>query len=716
MALIGEIRQRSWILIVLIGLGMGGFLLMDMIGNNGSSIFGSRNTVGEIAGKDISITDFQLKQEELYGQTAADPFSVREGTWQFYVRETIIQKEAEALGLDVSDDELDELLYGPNPQTISPVIRQQLGDPQTGQIDMERLASIRQAVKGGQLSEPEMDSWNIIIEQVKLDRLESKINIIAAAAIYTPSWMAEMDYNATNQKADFRFVSIPYASIEEEIEVTDSELKAYLEENNGKFTSKEETRKFSYVLFDVEPTQEDSAAIAKTLTEQIEDWTNTEDDSLFVVNSNGGIYNKTYDAKEDLAPQVADTLAKISKGTIIGPYIDGSKYKIAKLLDKKVIPDSVNVRHILRNINANDPNAYATAQTERALLDSLIGVLESGAASFDSLAARYSQDPGSKDKGGVYEAVPPGQMVPQFNDYIFYEGEVGEYKIVGTQFGLHLIEVTRKYTTSNTTGYQVAYIQESIIPSQETEKEVLRVASKFAASLKNLEDLDAKAKENGFEVKTTTIGAKRNDFRLLGVGNGQAARDIIKWGYDAETGDASREVYTFENAGEDLFIDKYAVVGLKSVAPAGLVSLEDDAARLDAETAVINRKKAEMIKKKIKDGQSLDAIASANNSQIQTASQVSFNTTNVPGMGNEPKVVGTVFSASTKTNEVSAPIEGNTAVYVIEVTFKPEPTVPTDLPAAKQQAAAPLKGQVRQRLFQSLLEQHEVNDYRYRFF
>ena len=123
-----------------------------------------------------------------------------------------------------------------------------------------------------------------------------------------------------------------------------------------------------------------------------------------------------------------------------------------------------------------------------------------------------------------------------------------------------------------------------------------------------------------------------------------------------------------------------------------------------------------MIKKKIKDGQSLDAIASANNSQIQTASQVSFNTTNVPGMGNEPKVVGTVFSASTKTNEVSAPIEGNTAVYVIEVTFKPEPTVPTDLPAAKQQAAAPLKGQVRQRLFQSLLEQHEVNDYRYRFF
>lgn len=716
MALIGEIRQRSWLLIVLIGLGMGGFLLMDMIGNNGSSIFGSRNTVGEIAGKDISITDFQEKQEKLYGQSAADPFSVREGTWQYYVREIIIQNEADALGLAVSEDELNELLYGPNPQTISPVIRQQLGDPQSGQVDMERLARIRQAVESDQLSKPEMDSWKSIVEQVKLDRLESKINIISAAAIYTPSWMAEMDYNASNQKADFRFVSIPYASIEEDIKVTDSELKAYLKENGGKFTSKEETRKFSYVLFDVEPTQEDSAAIAKNLADQIESWASTEDDSLFVVNSTGGIYSKTYDAKEDLAPQVADTLAQISKGTIIGPYIDGSKYKIAKLLDKKVIPDSVNVRHILRNIDASDPNAFATAQTERALLDSLIGLLESGAASFDSLAAQYSQDPGSKDKGGVYEAVPPGQMVPQFNDYIFYEGEVGEYKIVGTQFGLHLIEVTRKYTTSNTTGYQVAYIQESIIPSQDTEKEVLRNASKFAASLKNLEDLEAKAEKEGYEVKTTTIGSKRNDFRLIGIGNGQAARDIIKWGYDAETGDASREVYTFENVGEDLFIDKYAVVGLASVSPAGLASLDDAVVRLEAETAVKNRKKAEMIKAKIKDGQSLDAIASANSSQVQTASQVSFNTTNVAGMGNEPKVVGKVFSAATKTNEVSAPIEGNTAVYVIEVTFKPEPTVPTDLPSAKQQASAPMKGQVRQRLYQSLLEQSEVNDYRFRFF
>lgn len=715
MALIGEIRSRSWILIVFIGLGMGGFLLMDMIGNN-SNVFGNSSTVGEIAGKDISITDFQRRQEQLYGQASADPFSVREGTWQFYVREAIIQKEAAALGLGVSEDELNELLYGPNPQTVSPIIRQQLGDPQTGQIDMTRLANIRQAVEGGQIVGAELASWKSLVEQVKLDRLESKINTIAAAAVYTPSWMAEMDHNEKNQKADFRFVSVPYATIEDkEIEVTDSELKAYLKENSGRFTSKDETRKFSFVLFDVEPTKKDSADIEKVLTAEIESWMIADDDSSFVTTSTGGVYSETYVKKDELAPQVADTLVQIANGTIIGPYVDGSKYKIAKLLDKKVIPDSVNVRHILRNIDANDPNAFATAQTQRGLLDSLIIELENG-VSFDSLAAQYSEDPGSKDKGGVYEAVPPGQMVQQFNDYIFYEGEVGEYKIVGTQFGLHLIEVTRKYTSSNTTGYQVAYIQESIIPSQDTEKEILRQASKFAASLKSLDDLNAKAKKEGYEVQTTTLGAKRNDFRLIGIGNGQAARDIIKWGYDADKSDASREVYTFENVGEDLFIDKYAVVGLQSAASPGLASLDDEATRLEVETAVKNRKKAELIKTKIKKGESLDAIASANSSQVQTASQVNFGTTNVPGMGNEPKVIGKVFSASTKTNEVSAPIAGNTAVYVVEVTFRPETTTPTDLPTAKQQASAALKGQVRQNLYESLRKQTKVYDYRYRFF
>ena len=718
MALIGEIRQRSWILIVFIGLGMGGFLLMDMLQNN-SNIGGGSTTIGEIAGKDISITEFQRRQEQLYGNSTADQYQVREGVWQFYVREALINNEAEALGLGVSDDELSELMYGPNPQTLSPIIRQAFGNQQTGQVDMNQLAQIRQQVEGGKLRPDELAYWKTLTEQVKLDRLEAKINAIASAAIYAPTWMAEMMHNVNNQKADFRFVAVPYATInDDEIKVSDKELKAYISENKGKFMSEEETRKFSYVLFNVLPSQKDSADIAKKLNAQIVEWNEKGDvsDSLFIVNSLNGIYNEKYVAKEDLAPQIADTMAKVAVGTIIAPYVDGSTYKIAKLINKQVVPDSVKARHILRRVEQQADPAIAQAQYNAAnsLIDSLLKELNAGRANFDSLAAKYGED-GTSTKGGDLGVFGPGAMVPEFENVAFYNSEVGKYYKVNTQFGIHILQVQNKYN-SGKMGYQVGYIQENIIPSQATDKAALSKAAKFAASLKDLKDLEAKAKEAGYEIQTSPIGAKINDFRIAGIGEGEGAREILKWAYDADQGDVSNEVYAFEKKGVETYVDKYAVVALQAVVEEGLASISDPGTRLQAETAVKNRKKAEMITAKIKKDQSLDAIASANSAQVQTASQVSMGTLNVPGMGTEPKVVGKVFNKNTKTNEVLAPIAGNTAVYVVEVTFKPEATPPADLPTAKQQAAAQTKGQVGSRLIESLRKQTKIKDYRYKFF
>jgi peptidyl-prolyl cis-trans isomerase D len=552
-----------------------------------------------------------------------------------------------------------------------------------------------------------------------LDRLEAKINAIATSAIYAPSWMAEMMHNVNNQKADFRFVAVPYATInDDEIKVSDKELKAYISENKGKFMSEEETRKFSYVLFDVKPTKSDSTKIIKSLNGQIASWKDKGDitDSLFIVNSLNGIYSEEYVAKDQLAPQIADTIAKIAVGTIIAPYVDGSTYKIAKLINKQTVPDSVKARHILRRVDQQGDPALAQAQylSANSLIDSLLKELNAGRASFDSLALKFSQD-GSSIKGGDLGVFGPGAMVPEFNNLAFYKAETGKYYKVNTQFGIHIVQVQNKYS-SGKTGYQVGYIQENIIPSQDTEKEILRKASKFAASLKDLADLEAQAKKAGYEVQSSPIGTRRNDFRLAGIGEGEGAREILKWAYDADQGDVSNEVYTFEKKGAEVFVDKFAVVGLQAIVEEGLASISDPGTRLQAETAVKNRKKAEMITAKIKKGQSLDAIASANAAQVQTASQVSMGTLNVPGMGTEPKVVGKVFNKNTKTNEVSTPIAGNTAVYVIEVTFKPEATPPTDLPTAKQQAVAQTKGQVGSQLIESLRKQTKIYDYRYKFF
>ena len=60
---------------------------------------------------------------------------------------------------------------------------------------------------------------------------------------------------------------------------------------------------------------------------------------------------------------------------------------------------------------------------------------------FDQLAATYSEDPGSKDKGGLYEDFERGTMVKPFEDAAF-SVPVGELSdIIETQYGYHILKV-----------------------------------------------------------------------------------------------------------------------------------------------------------------------------------------------------------------------------------------------------------------------------------
>ncbi|MCB0565892.1 MAG: SurA N-terminal domain-containing protein, partial [Phaeodactylibacter sp.] len=69
MALISKIRKNSWLLIVLIGLGLGGFIIMDMTSGQ-QSVFGSSQfTVGEIDGQKLDWNQFNRVEQVLYGNS-----------------------------------------------------------------------------------------------------------------------------------------------------------------------------------------------------------------------------------------------------------------------------------------------------------------------------------------------------------------------------------------------------------------------------------------------------------------------------------------------------------------------------------------------------------------------------------------------------------------------------------------------------------------------
>jgi len=702
MALIGKIRKNSWLLIVLIGLGLGGFIIMDMTSGQQSAFGSSQTLMGEIDGKKLDWNQFNRTESVLYSGSATDVFVRRNALWNYYVEEAIISQEAEALGLGVSRQELLDLQFGPNP---SPVIQQRFRNPATQTLDRARLNEIRSAIESGQLTDPNMRAfWAHQEKEIIKDRLQTKLNTLVSKAIYTPTWMVEMGYKDRNQRASFALVKVPYDEIANtEVSLADSDYENYLENNRALYEQDEESRLVDYVVFNVAPTQADSAKWRDQIAELISDFEATEDDSLFV-ERNFGSYDPAYVQKEALSPSIADTVFNLPVGEVYGPYMENGAYKAVKLVDRKIVPDSVRSRHIL--IPANDPTSLMQAQNR---VDSLKNLIQTGQSSFDSLALKFGTD-ATRTEGGDLGYVAPGAMVKPFNDLIFYQAEEGELNTVLTQFGLHLVEVTGRKFTSEESGVKVAYLEQAIIPSEETQNDVYDRALSFVGEYRRLEELQEAVEADPALVMESSPPLQRNDFNVGDLGAGQASRDIIRWTFqDGSEGEVSPEVYIYQNPVE-FYNDKYVVAALAEIISPGLPSV--DAIRDEIQPQVVNAKKAELISQQIS-GQDLPAIAGTYSVEVDTIS-ATFDQSNITGVGSEPKVLGTAFSL--EQNQLSEPVEGNTGVFVLRVLEKPEVGTATNIPQLRRTMSSTLRTQVGLRLLQAMRENTDIEDYRSKFY
>src|SRR5690606_37529515 len=188
------------------------------------------------------------------------------------------------------------------------------------------------------------------------------------------------------------------------------------------------------------------------------------------------------------------------------------------------MPDSAKAQHILIAINqGRDDNAASKTA------DSLLTAIKAG-ASFDTLAVKFSEDPGSKDKGGDLGYFPYGAMVPEFNDAVFM-GKVGDMKIVKTQFGYHIVKVTDQRNFAPAA--KLATVTKPLAPSTETENASYAKANEFAGRNSDAKAFDETVKQQGIN-KLQAQNVRVNDFVMPGLGS---AREIIRWMYEAKLGE-----------------------------------------------------------------------------------------------------------------------------------------------------------------------------------
>lgn len=651
MSIIQDIREKyAKLTVVLVALALLGFILTDYFTGKSRMSGNIATTVGSVNGSSISFEEFNKKvlqaEENLkaqgYPQGAALSQQALEQAWSQEVGQRLLKEEIDALGIEVGKKELSDLLYGSSaPQDL----QNQFRDPKTGLYNpVLAKQNIDQALKSG--SPEQKASISAYIDALANMRLADKYLSLFSNSVNFPKWFVEKQTAENSQLANLSIVREVYTAIPDSaVKVSEGEIEAYINNHKTQF-KQQENRAIQYVVFSAAPSSVDSATAFRDLLSQKERFSTAQLLEQYLAGEGAPFYNGYINSKAIQQP-AKDSLFKLSAGSIYGPYLDANKYVLAKMIGSVNMPDTVTVRHILISTQSRD------SATAYKLCDSIQKAI-AGGANFDSLTAKFSDDPGSKANGGKYENVPSGQMVAPFNDFIFLK-PTGTKGIVKTDFGFHYVEILSQKGSG--VGYKIAYLPKEIVASQETDNLALNKANEFAGDCKDLQSFndtyDKKIKTTGV-LKNTATDITPVSYEVRGVG---ASRSFVRAIYEAKKGEVLKPERVDNN---------YVVAVVTEVNKEGIASVES--ARLSVDPILRNKKKAELLRKKVGTITTLEAAATAlGGKTIEVADSVRVNGSLSGSFGFEPRVTGAAFNPANKGKVVPEVIEGLSGVFVVRV-------------------------------------------------
>lgn len=714
MAVIGSIRKRGTLLLVVIGVSMLAFIL-------GSNVFdrifnqGPDNTVAIIGGKNVNIAEYQVRLADkenllrtLNPQAEMNDMQrqqLGDEVWNDIINERVFFKEYEKIGLSITPAEMNDMLVG---RTIHSLIVSQFTNQQTGQFNPQDVANYAaQFEDESTIPEENLEQWRAaraywayLQRSIRLDRLQNKYSTLINKSIYVTTKEAESNYKAMSDRANIRFVAKPYSLIPDSaITLSDDELRKYFNEFKYKFRQKH-SRAIKYVVFAGIPTPKDTATLRNAMIELRNEFASSTDDTSFVrLNSEQNVDPTFYKVKT-LNPYLDSALFNASIGTTTGPIVENGYFVIAKKMGEKFSPDSSKARHILLQ-----PQTQQEVEVLRARRDSLFTVLKNG-GDFAAIAAQYSADNSNKNDTGNLGWFTEGMMVKNFNDSVF-NAKPGQLIKVDTEFGFHIVLVQAQ--TKPTKKVLVGMVSKLIKPSDETLQDAYNKASELAFVDKKQKGFNP---DEYFEktVKEKNLMARDESFitestrNLMGMDN---TRDVIKWALTAKRGDIS-EVFQSGN--------NYIVAILTSIRTDGIPKLED--VKKEVEGYARRHKKAEQFIQEFNTALSgannnIDALASAMKLQVIPASDITFNAFFIPGAGVEQELIGAVFGS--KPGQLSKPLEGNNAVYVIVTdAINPAPAI-SDYSYNKMQLMSQMTSRAANDALEAVKQKYKIQDRRYLF-
>jgi peptidyl-prolyl cis-trans isomerase D len=691
MAVIGKIRERSGLLLVIIGGALAAFILTDLFSGRGG---GPQDQVlGVVGGEEISMREFENRVgDELdsyrndFGQqvNAQMTDQVRGSVWNEMVRERVLLGRATDAGFRLTKDEYDDIRFGNN---ILPDFRNQNFQGPDGQPNREAL---KQYFSNVQLNAPVYHE--IQKRRITENRIYSKYNTLLKKSVFANSAQARDEAAAKATRASFNFVAQRYDSAPDSLYTpTEKEIQRYYDthKNSPKHEQKP-SRSFAYVIFPVVASEADRQQSRQELVDLRDDFQTTENDSVFlVINSETRSYFvEPY--QEGTADAVNDSLiVNAEVGTVIGPYVQGEQWKLVKVKELADIPEA-RVRHILLSTQQGK-----TEEEQKKRADSLLTVVKRDRSKFEDLVTKFSDDPGSTGTGGVYEWFDKTRMVPEFTAASFDE-KVGAITIAKTTYGFHIVEVLGQRNRSER---RVVSLDRAMSPTPATFKDVYKKANEFSLRNTSKEAMQAAAEEQGLQFQT--MDELKPDMRF--VAGIQQPNSVISWANRAKLNAVSEPL----DAG-----DNYVVALLTGIREQGAPKLEDVRELFTKE--VIKEKKAEAFAKTMEGKTDLAALSAELGVSTQTANDMLYNSFSIPGGFGEFEVIGKIFAL--EGGQTSVPLKGETAVFVVSMTSKTPAPEAGDVSADKASLTQRTQGRIESGLFNALRDAAGMKDNRSQYY
>ena len=656
MGALGKIRNRSGLLLAVIGFAMLAFILGDFMQSKRS---GSSGTfyVGEVLGENIHVQNFEKTVDiGIENWKTQNPTSiltqgvianVRNQAWNQLTRELIMENEYEKLGLGISDDEWMERISGIN---VHPEVSkiQAFQDPTNGQFDRTKVLAYLQQVEQDETGESVRNWLNFqdylinVIRNAKYDKLVEK-------GTYINSEEAMISYNEGTQVTTYDYITVPFSSIDDSlVNISSKDIKKYYNKNKEKKYKQELSRDVDYVVFSVVPTLEDDNETKNSIENLKNDFANYEDYQTIVrrnTDNTRAIFSfQNEDALNN--DSAFSTLVSQEKGSVIGPYkINTSTYRITKLVDVQRRPDSVQARHILIT-----PTATKSMDSVKVVINNLKKRVESG-QDFGFIAQNFSDDQTSAIKGGELGWFAEGQMVDLFNEVCF-TSDIDELNIIETQFGVHLVQVMDK--SKSIKKYKVAYIDRAVTPSTETYNNYYTEAAQFVSQVVTDNNPFDSIVEKENLVKRSDVNVLPSKEFITGLAN---SRSIVKWMNKAEVGEVS-DVFEFDNS--------YVVAILTKENKEGYTPLEDIENNIKEEIKA--EKKYEALLARTKDYSNFEDLSEIYNTTIVKDVKGQLSSLSVDNLGYVPEVLGAVYG--TEVGEISNPVKAQNSLIFIRVTAR----------------------------------------------